>query len=148
MTVKSSPAQLANKKQYYEENREDILAYSAAYHRAHREERAVNDATRYNAHREEKVAYQREYNASVRKPRRRDRQNFLTLMKAGVGCADCGGVELLHFHHRDKSTKSFSVSRETLLPWSELMTEIWKCDVLCGSCHAKRHRAEDRCLVN
>lgn len=146
--MKTSPAKLAAAKRYYEKNREAKLAGFSAYHRAHREEIAARDAVYYRIHRQEKAAYQREYNDFVRKPRRRDRQNFLTLMKAGVGCADCGGVELLHFHHRDKSTKSFSVSREVLRPWSELMTEIWKCDVLCSSCHGKRHGAEDVCLVN
>lgn len=61
----------------------------------------------------------------------------------GGGCVDCGysgSVVALEFHHRDPSTKSFSigtasVSRERL--WAEAA----KCDLVCANCHRTRHAA-------
>jgi len=135
VTVKSSEAKLAYAKQYREENREDALAYGAAYRASHREERAAYDAS----HKEERAAYDQARTA--------DRRAFLERAKMGVGCMDCGSIEGLHFHHRDKATKKNNVSHMLTEPWCDIMTEIWKCDVLCNSCHRKRHRAEDKLLV-
>lgn len=61
----------------------------------------------------------------------------------GGRCVDCGysgSVVALEFHHRDASTKSFSigtasVSRERL--WAEAA----KCDLVCANCHRTRHAA-------
>ena len=59
----------------------------------------------------------------------------------GGRCVDCGysgSAVALEFHHRDPSTKSFSigtasVSRERL--WAEAA----KCDLVCANCHRTRH---------
>lgn len=50
----------------------------------------------------------------------------------------------LQFHHRDPSTKLFSVSTKTLAmakkyPWDMIEAEVAKCDLLCANCHAKLH---------
>ena len=88
---------------------------------------------------------------------RKDRQRrfgaagraLIVKAKAG-GCADCGanpGIRKLDLHHRDPATKEFVVSTfysvvtRSLSGLDRLRAEIAKCDVLCRSCHAQRHRA-------
>jgi len=115
----------------------------AAYYTSHRAEKLAYCASYYRAHREEKLAYKAEYNVAVRQPRKDDRRHFLNAMKVGAGCLRCGTrAGLLHFHHRDPATKLFKVADNVLKQWSELMAEIFKCDVLCNSCHAQHHTAQ------
>lgn len=123
--MKCSSAQLAYQKKYYEENREDRIAYQASYAASHREEISALKATYYT---------------NVVSPQIADRKSFLDKSKAGVGCADCGSTELLHFHHRDKATKKYNVANMLKMPWCDIMDEIFKCDVLCNSCHGKMTR--------
>lgn len=62
-------------------------------------------------------------------------------LKEGTPCGQCGGQfhhAALHWHHRDPSSKTASVStlasnraaKETVL------AEIAKCDLVCANCHA------------
>ena len=70
----------------------------------------------------------------------------LAKIKLATGCMDCGYADdaaKLHFHHRDKTTKSFSVGLGARLAWERQEAEIVKCDVLCAPCHAKRHAEEN-----
>ena len=92
----------------------------------------------YRDHREECCRKQRQYHDATGKSRVADRRRFLGLMKDGVGCRGCGTTSKLDFHHRDIATKEFNVSDRVMAPWSVLMTEIFKCDVLCRSCHNAR----------
>lgn len=90
--------------------------------------------------REEKNARQRAWANGARRERLNDRQRFINLMKSGVGCKSCGTSEdRLDFHHRAGEAKEFNISQRLLFPWSRLMGEIFKCDVLCTSCHTKTH---------
>lgn len=63
----------------------------------------------------------------------------------GTVCWSCGGEFVnssdLHFHHRDPSTKSFTIGDEMgrSRNWEKLEAEIAKCDVLCIPCHRERH---------
>lgn len=62
--------------------------------------------------------------------------------KSAAGCADCGWNEhpgALHFHHRDPTTKRFSIARSAHKRRPEIEEEMAKCDVLCARCHAIRH---------
>lgn len=51
----------------------------------------------------------------------------------------------LQFHHRDPSTKLFSITTKELssprkYPWDEMIVpELNKCDLLCGNCHTLTH---------
>ena len=82
---------------------------------------------------------------TVYKSQKKRRQRAKAELVAAFGgrCVDCGysgSVFALEFHHRDASTKSFSIgtasiSRERL--WSEAA----KCDLLCANCHRVRHAA-------
>ena len=58
------------------------------------------------------------------------------------GCSMCGEMDIrcLDMHHRDPSTKLFTLSMSnwarSMKSWVE---EVAKCDVLCSNCHRKLH---------
>ncbi len=61
-------------------------------------------------------------------------------IKSERGCARCPERDprCLDFHHRDKSTKSFTIGKLTRgLGWVKLLEEIAKCECLCANCHRK-----------
>jgi len=62
----------------------------------------------------------------------------LTVIKEAQGCMNCGYNEdgsKLHFHHRDPSTKLFSIANAVTLAPQRVQEEIDKCDLLCDACH-------------
>lgn len=78
--------------------------------------------------------------------KRSARKLDLVVLKGGE-CQQCGYsgcLEALVFHHRDPSTKSFSLSREYIwkASWDRLVGEADKCDLLCNRCHAELHAKE------
>lgn len=63
-------------------------------------------------------------------------------------CKDCGltgEYGLLDFHHNDPSKKEFNIgnSRNSTLSYNTFVekykAEILKCDILCPTCHRRRH---------
>jgi len=66
----------------------------------------------------------------------------LNVIKESTGCMICGYNEdgsKLHFHHRDSSTKLFSIGKGVSYSPQKLQEEIDKCDLLCASCHKTHH---------
>ena len=62
----------------------------------------------------------------------------LNVIKESIGCMICGYNEdgsKLHFHHRDPSTKLFSIGKGVSYSPQKLQEEIDKCDLLCAGCH-------------
>jgi hypothetical protein len=63
------------------------------------------------------------------------------------GQCQCGEQHpsALQFHHRDPSTKLFSITSKELStpkkrPWDTIIIpELDKCDLLCANCHFKEH---------
>jgi len=57
----------------------------------------------------------------------------------GGSCIRCGYSKFygaLEFHHRDKASKLFSISRRRGYSLSgEVLEELDKCDLLCSNCH-------------
>lgn len=55
-------------------------------------------------------------------------------------CIECGEnrIACLHFHHRDETTKEFSIAQTSAkgYGWDNTLKEIDKCDILCANCHA------------
>ena len=71
----------------------------------------------------------------------------LKVIKEAQGCMICGYNEdgsRLHFHHRDKSTKLFSIGNCWTLGRQRIQEEIDKCDLLCASCHTTHHNDHDK----
>lgn len=53
-------------------------------------------------------------------------------------CSRCGGrfpACVMDFHHRDPSTKLFSVGQNLHFSEARLVAEIAKCDLYCANCH-------------
>ena len=63
-------------------------------------------------------------------------------IKESKPCADCGHsyrYYVMHFDHRDASTKTKEVCRLTSeQSLVKVLAEIAKCDLVCANCHAER----------
>lgn len=60
----------------------------------------------------------------------------------GGQCQKCGynkSRKALVFHHRDPSTKHFTIAWAWHLSWQKIQEEIEKCDLLCSNCHIELH---------
>jgi DNA-binding CsgD family transcriptional regulator len=61
--------------------------------------------------------------------------------EAGGACLICGYdrcLAALEFHHRDRRTKLFALSRQGVTrSFEEARAEARKCDLLCSNCHAE-----------
>ena len=67
--------------------------------------------------------------------------------KKGGRCERCNGyflADVFDFHHRDPSEKLFTlkISNLTDKPWSAVLKEVEKCEMLCANCHRKVHWEE------
>ena len=63
--------------------------------------------------------------------------------EAGGKCERCGydtSPRILHFHHRDPSTKLFEISDRLSANLSVLREEVKKCMLLCPNCHGEKHQ--------
>lgn len=68
----------------------------------------------------------------------------------GGKCILCGYSrcpEALHFHHKKKGKKNFSISGAYMKPWSEIQRELDKCILVCANCHAEVHHRHVAKLV-
>ena len=81
-----------------------------------------------------------------KKKRQEDIYNWFRRYKSTLSCTDCGisHPALLQFHHRDRTEKSFTISKVISRARSvkQITDEMAKCDVVCVNCHAKRHWRE------
>jgi transposase len=72
---------------------------------------------------------------------RRRRVKAILVAEAGGRCAICGYdrcVRALEFHHLDRETKEFAVSRRGVTrAIAEARLEAGKCILLCSNCHAE-----------
>jgi hypothetical protein len=62
--------------------------------------------------------------------------------KEAQGCRFCneGYYKCLQFHHIDPSQKDFVLSSARQKgSWTQVLSEIAKCIVVCGNCHVKIH---------
>ena len=73
--------------------------------------------------------------------RRRRRVKEILIEEAGGKCSQCGYSRYpgaLHFHHLDRSTKAFHISRSgATRSIREARAEAAKCILLCANCHAE-----------
>lgn len=75
-----------------------------------------------------------------------ERRRAINAIKVASGCGnpDCEWkgqytAAILDFHHIDRDTKSFSLSRFTTRKWVDVLDEMKKCVVVCSNCHRKIH---------
>ncbi len=60
----------------------------------------------------------------------------------GGKCVECGynkHTVALDFDHIDPKQKSFKISGNFNLRWSDLKKELMKCQILCSNCHRIKH---------
>lgn len=76
------------------------------------------------------------------------RANDLNDYKCKIGCNKCKDTRgyVLDFHHKDPSTKSFSISSNPNVSISnkKFIEEIEKCVLLCANCHREFHYLENK----
>ncbi len=81
-----------------------------------------------------------------KKQRQLEIRDWFRRYKSSLYCIDCGisHPALLHFHHRDRAEKSFTISKiiSRAASVKQITDEMAKCDVVCVNCHAKRHWRE------
>lgn len=78
---------------------------------------------------------------------RRDLRLATLRERLGGKCANCGSTEKLHFHHKNPSTKLFSISAAVASSnMDALIAEVDKCELLCKVCHSKQTSAQWRQL--
>ena len=75
----------------------------------------------------------------------------MAIEHAGGKCMKCGYnkyPEVLEFHHKDPSQKSFGIGQKGLTrSWQKVKAEIEKCNLLCANCHREEHVEERKKLI-
>jgi hypothetical protein len=59
--------------------------------------------------------------------------------KLGGKCVACDNTEALQFHHKDPSTKLFTLAKLSSVAWDRFIAELGKCELRCAECHKKVH---------
>jgi hypothetical protein len=70
-------------------------------------------------------------------------QEVVAAMAKLRGCAITGAEDGLCYHHKEKSTKCFKLSKAHDHPWPDILDEMDKCDVLTIEKHGQVHAALD-----
>ena len=106
------------------------------------------DHTNYLKKKESRARAIKKYDASHKKEKhiynKKCYKRFMDY-KRTLSCVVCNlsGLkypQILHFHHRDPTTKLFRIpDKARQYPSKALMDEIAKCDVLCANCHGIAH---------
>lgn len=64
-----------------------------------------------------------------------ERRRQQAIIYLGGRCTRCGSVERLEFDHKDRATKSFTITGNLNRRWEVLAHELDKCQLLCHDCH-------------
>lgn len=70
--------------------------------------------------------------------KRRKQIKKMSVAYLGGKCEKCGYkkfVEVLEFHHKDPSVKSFTIASSQHIGWEKIRKELDKCQLLCSNCH-------------
>lgn len=78
-----------------------------------------------------------EYNRARHRTRRNKMIDYL-----GSECSRCGATDNLEFDHLKPDTKNFDISLKATHPWSLLLPELKKCQLLCRPCHKAKTRED------
>lgn len=66
------------------------------------------------------------------------RKRLEAIQLLGGKCAVCGTTESLEFDHIDRMQKTLNIAKIILSTQAKLISELDKCQLLCGSCHARK----------
>ena len=145
------------KKAYRESNKEQISEYNKKYKKTNRECIRKYRKKHYVNHKEESARYSKEYYENnierckmVFNNRKREIKKqwyeFLTVL-GHTTCSVCGYNKCfaaIEYHHIDPENKKYEIGRLFCLAFNKynkekLLSEIFKCNVLCANCHRERH---------
>lgn len=84
------------------------------------------------------VLYHSIVNTALYQQNKRKERRAHYIEKFGGKCEKCGSTKNLQFDHKNRSTKSFAISRYWLVSIEKLEKELAKCQLLCGDCHLKK----------
>ena len=154
MPLKDKKKRKAYQKKYKEINKEQISIYQKEYTKKWRDNnpKAYSYVSTSNT---EWVIKRRELSREnfkqwqVEKRRKYARELYcknkqiIDKYKESHPCS-CGenNITCLEFHHRDESTKEFSISEGKGRSTSMVQKEMDKCNVLCKNCHTKLHNKD------
>ena len=65
------------------------------------------------------------------------KQKYINML--GGQCSICGSKNNLQFHHKDRTTKNFSIGKLMNYSETKVLQELDKCVLICKSCHIKHH---------
>ena len=146
--------ELTYKQKYYLKNRDKIRAQQKARHQQrkledpeYREKRRSSDR-KYHAERggkEVRDAYNKKFKEDGRREERRKKRLQEMKNKLGNKCVKCGATENLQFDHIDPKTKCFNVNPQD--SWQKTLTELYKCQLLCPSCHLEKTMTVDYAII-
>jgi hypothetical protein len=71
--------------------------------------------------------------------RRKNRKVQLIALLGGV-CSRCNSTESLEFDHIIPGSQSFTICDCLDKPWSILIAEVMKCQLLCSPCHRQKSK--------
>lgn len=87
-----------------------------------------------------------------RNKNRLEKKQMVNNLKKSSGCQSCGikNPVVLQFHHREKESKTKSISMLVAETASleRIAKEIEKCVILCANCHLILHDEERKEIVN
>lgn len=78
--------------------------------------------------------------------RRRRHLKMLAVVFKGGCCEICGYrrcFQALDFHHPDPTQKDFTISQNANRAWSQVKSEVQKCQLLCSNCHRETHERNE-----
>ena len=70
------------------------------------------------------------------------RQEYILLL--GGKCSKCSSTENLEFDHKDRSSKTFAISKLLTYSKKRVSEELAYCQLLCEECHREKSRSELR----
>lgn len=123
-------------------------SYDREYYNKNRDKLKAKVRKRYHANstieKEKRRGYYRNHRDDWRKRLfRRDVPWLIDAIKFAGCCRICGFSDkrALVFHHRDGRKKKFGINISNAIEksWSELFSELLKCDLLCSNCHLIVH---------
>jgi len=79
---------------------------------------------------------------SIQKATEKNKKKALALL--GFKCSHCEQIYpacCMDFHHKNKETKSFTLSASSIwaYKWEKIEEEVKKCEILCVMCHRIKH---------
>lgn len=159
---KNNPEKIkASREKWREANRERINANKRAWY-VRNKEKANATVKEWRSNNKDKITEMRKrYEMSLSpdkkellkagcaaRAKKRGRERKIRVVEfLGGKCKSCGLVDcpaVYDFHHRDPSTKEFSIAKLCGRPWNKILeAELQKCDLLCANCHRKVHYIDE-----